>query len=57
MEHRVKLKDGTEVVIRELTLDDLEQSVEFFQALPKEDRSTCGWMLPNRRMSSKESRG
>lgn len=38
MEHRVKLKDGTEVVIRELTLDDLEKSVEFFHALPKEDR-------------------
>jgi len=38
MEHKVKLKDGTEVVIRELTIDDLEQSVAFFQALPKEDR-------------------
>lgn len=38
MEHNVKLKDGTEVVIRELTLDDLEQSVAFFQTLPREDR-------------------
>jgi len=38
MEHKVKLKDGTEVVIRELALNDLEQSMAFFQALPKEDR-------------------
>jgi L-amino acid N-acyltransferase YncA len=38
MEHKVKLKDGTEVVIRELTMDDLEKSVAFFQTLPKEDR-------------------
>jgi hypothetical protein len=38
MEHKVKLKDGTEVVIRELTLDDLEKSVGFFRELPREDR-------------------
>jgi len=38
MEHKVKLKDGTEVVIRELTIDDLDKSIAFFQALPKEDR-------------------
>jgi len=38
MEHKVKLKDGTEVVIRELTLDDLEKSLAFFSQLPKEDR-------------------
>lgn len=38
MEHKVKLKDGTEIVIRELTLDDLEKSVAFFQTLPREDR-------------------
>lgn len=38
MEHKVKLKDGTEVVIRELTIDDLEKSLAFFSQLPKEDR-------------------
>lgn len=38
MEHKVKLKDGTEVVVRELTIDDLESSVAFFRELPKEDR-------------------
>ena len=38
MEHKAKLKDGTDVVIRELTIDDLEKSIAFFKALPKEDR-------------------
>jgi L-amino acid N-acyltransferase YncA len=38
MEHKVELKDGTEVIIRELTIDDLEKSVAFFNELPKEDR-------------------
>ncbi len=38
MEHKAKLKDGTEVVIRELTIDDLDKSIAFFKALPKEDR-------------------
>lgn len=38
MEHKAKLKDGTEVIIRELTIDDLDKSIAFFQALPKEDR-------------------
>lgn len=38
MEHKSKLKDGTEVLIRELNIDDLENSIAFFKALPKEDR-------------------
>lgn len=38
MEKKAKLKDGSEVVIRELTKDDLDRSVAFFRALPKEDR-------------------
>ncbi len=33
------LKDGTEVLIREMTHDDLDRSVEFFVALPEEDRT------------------
>ena len=32
------LKDGTNVLIREPTMDDLEASLRFFQALPPEDR-------------------
>ncbi len=38
MEKKAKLKDGSEVVIRELRKDDLDRSVAFFRALPKEDR-------------------
>jgi len=38
MEDKVKLKDGTEAVIRDLTMDDLDKSIAFFKALPKEDR-------------------
>jgi ribosomal protein S18 acetylase RimI-like enzyme len=32
------LKDGTEVIIRPLTDNDVEKSFQFFQALPPEDR-------------------
>ena len=38
MEKKVRLKDGTEAVIRELTIDDLEMAVAFFRELPREDR-------------------
>ncbi len=33
----VKLKDGTEVLIREMTKDDYERSLAFFRELPEED--------------------
>jgi len=38
MEHTVTLKDGSEVLIRELTADDVDRSLAFFKALPEEDR-------------------
>lgn len=38
MEKNVKLKDGTELIIRPLRKDDLDRSRAFFQALPPEDR-------------------
>lgn len=38
-EHVAQLKDGTEVLIRPLRIDDLDRSVAFFQALPEEDRA------------------
>lgn len=38
MEDKIKLKDGTEAVIRDLTMDDLDKSIAFFKSLPKEDR-------------------
>jgi len=37
MEKRVKLKDRSEVIIREMREDDIDRSLAFFQALPKED--------------------
>ncbi|MFC2139314.1 GNAT family N-acetyltransferase [Bacteroidota bacterium] len=39
MEKKVKLKDGTEITIRPITMDDLDKSHEFFLALPEEDRA------------------
>ena len=36
---RVKLKDGTEVLIRPMRGDDLDRSFAFFKALSKEDRT------------------
>jgi L-amino acid N-acyltransferase YncA len=39
MEKKVKLKDQSEVVIREMRPDDLERSLVFFEALPEEDRA------------------
>ncbi len=39
MEKKAKLKDGSEVLIRELRKDDIGRSHAFFRALPKEDRA------------------
>lgn len=39
MQKTVKLKDQTEVLIREMTSEDLEESHSFFTKLPKEDRA------------------
>ncbi len=39
MEKKVKLKDQTEVLIREMTQQDLDRSLSFFAALPAEDRA------------------
>jgi L-amino acid N-acyltransferase YncA len=36
---QVELKDGSEVLIRPMTADDLEGSIAFFAALPEEDRA------------------
>lgn len=36
---QVELKDGTKVLMRPMTVDDLERSVAFFAALPAEDRA------------------
>ena len=38
MEKKVRLKDRTEILIRDMMPDDLDLSLAFFQALPEEDR-------------------
>jgi L-amino acid N-acyltransferase YncA len=39
MNNLVKLKDGTEVLIRPMKANDLDRSVAFFKSLPEEDRA------------------
>lgn len=39
MEKTVKLKDGSEVVIRKMLQDDVDRSLAFFAALPEEDKT------------------
>ena len=38
MEKKLRLRDDTEVLIRDLREDDLDRSLAFFRALPPEDR-------------------
>ncbi|MEE9554203.1 MAG: GNAT family N-acetyltransferase [candidate division Zixibacteria bacterium] len=39
MDKTLKLKDGTDVVIRKLGNDDVDRSFDFFNELPREDRA------------------
>jgi L-amino acid N-acyltransferase YncA len=39
MKKRLKLNDGTQVHIKPLRMEDLDQSVAFFRALPEKDRA------------------
>lgn len=39
MEKEVKMRNGRRVTIRPLTMDDLDKSFRFFQALPQDDRA------------------
>lgn len=39
MDQRIKLKNGSLILIRELKEEDIEKSYAFFQMLPEEDRS------------------
>ncbi len=38
MQKKLILKDGTELAVRELTLDDLENLMEFYTSLPLKDQ-------------------
>ena len=48
MRKKVKLKDGSEVLIREMRKDDIDRSLAFFQALPEEDRAYLRRDVTNR---------
>ncbi len=54
MEKVAKLKDGTEITIRQMREDDIEKSFAFFQSLPDEDRAylrvdvTKHWVVEER---------
>ena len=48
MEKMAQLTDGREILIRDLHIDDLNDSVEFFGALPEEDREYLRVDVTNR---------
>ena len=39
MKKKLKLKDGSKVLLKPLAIEDLNKSVRFFRALPEEDRA------------------
>ena len=51
-----KLKDGTEVVIRRLVPEDLDRLMEFYQALPLEDRKYLKFDVTDRKVVAKRLR-
>jgi len=56
MEKTAKLKDGTEVFIRELQMDDIDKSIAFFKGLPEEDRAYLRTDVTNRDIVEKRIR-
>jgi acetyltransferase len=52
-EKRIKLKDGTEALIRPMKSEDFEASFAFFQSLPKEDRAFLRVDVTKRRLVKK----
>jgi L-amino acid N-acyltransferase YncA len=56
METRARLKDGTGIVIRPMTEDDVEKSWAFFKKLPQEDRAYLRVDVTKRRVVEKRIR-
>ena len=56
MEIKEKLKDGTKLLIRTLTFDDLEKLMEFYRALSYEDRKYLKVDVTNRSIIEKRIR-
>jgi len=53
MKKREVLKDGTEIVIRNLTLNDIEKMMKFYLSLPPEDRKYFRVDVTNRNVVEK----
>jgi acetyltransferase len=53
MEKIEKLKDGTEITIRELTLRDLDKLMRFYRDLPLEDRTYLKFDVTDRKVVAK----
>lgn len=51
-----KLKDGTEVTIRKLAPDDLDKMMEFYNALPLEDRKYLKFDVTDRKVVARRLR-
>jgi ribosomal protein S18 acetylase RimI-like enzyme len=56
METQARLKDGTGIVIRPMTEDDVDKSWAFFQKLPEEDRAYLRVNVTKRRVVEKRTR-
>ncbi len=56
MEKKVKLKDQSEVLIREMRADDVDRSLAFFRALPKEDTAYLRRNVTNREIVERRIR-
>ncbi len=56
MEKTEKMKDGTEVTVRRLTLDDLDRLMDFYGSLPFEDRQYLKFDVTDRKAVAKRLR-
>jgi len=56
MDKTEKLKDGTEVRIRKLVMEDIDRLMEFFQDLPLEDRKYLKFDVTDRKAVAKRLR-
>jgi len=56
MEKKEKMKDGTEVTVHRLTMDDLDRLMDFYSSLPFEDRQYLKFDVTDRKAVAKRLR-
>ena len=56
MEKKEKMKDGTEVTVHRLTMDDLDRLLDFYSSLPFEDRQYLKFDVTDRKAVAKRLR-